>query len=91
MKKALKFKGIINKPQKNQKRNQKLKLITKTTVLVVFLLSTLTFSQMSDDWEWMNPKPQGNSIFAVDFVNDNTGYAAGDFGTMIKTNDNGAT
>ncbi len=68
-----------------------MKLITKTTVLVLFLLSTFTYSQMSDDWEWMNPKPQGNSIYAVDFVNDNTGFAAGDFGTMIKTNDNGTT
>ncbi len=41
-------------------------------------------------WKWGNPLPQGNTIRVVDF-NSGTGYAAGDFGTLLKTTDAGAT
>jgi photosystem II stability/assembly factor-like uncharacterized protein len=41
-------------------------------------------------WKWGNPLPQGNTIRVVDF-NGGTGYAAGDFGTLLKTTDAGAT
>jgi photosystem II stability/assembly factor-like uncharacterized protein len=41
-------------------------------------------------WKWGNPLPQGNTIRALDF-NGGTGYAAGDFGTLLKTTDAGAT
>ena len=39
----------------------------------------------------MNPKPQGNTLNAIDFVNDNIGYSAGAYGTIMKTIDNGVT
>jgi photosystem II stability/assembly factor-like uncharacterized protein len=41
-------------------------------------------------WSWGNPLPQGNTIRVLDF-NGGTGYAAGDFGTLLKTTDAGAT
>ena len=41
-------------------------------------------------WKWGNPLPQGNTIRVLDF-NGGTGYAAGDFGTLLKTTDAGAT
>ncbi|HEY2601995.1 MAG TPA: YCF48-related protein [Thermoleophilaceae bacterium] len=41
-------------------------------------------------WVWGNPLPQGNTIRALDF-SGGTGYAAGDFGTLLKTTDAGAT
>jgi photosystem II stability/assembly factor-like uncharacterized protein len=41
-------------------------------------------------WFWGNPQPQGNSLNAIDFAGG-TGYAAGDFGTLLKTTDNGFT
>jgi photosystem II stability/assembly factor-like uncharacterized protein len=41
-------------------------------------------------WFWGNPQPQGNTLNAIDFAGG-TGYAAGDFGTLLKTADNGAT
>jgi photosystem II stability/assembly factor-like uncharacterized protein len=41
-------------------------------------------------WNWGNPLPQGNTIRALDF-NGGTGYAAGDFGTLLRTTDAGAT
>jgi hypothetical protein len=59
----------------------------KKTLPLIILMSSLTYSQLPDNWIWMNPKPQGNSLIALDFVNDNTGYAAGFCGTVLKTTD----
>ena len=39
-------------------------------------------------WEWSNPLPQGNTLRALDFAGP-TGYAAGDFGTILRTDDGG--
>ncbi|MDX6708461.1 MAG: hypothetical protein QOI48_4307 [Solirubrobacteraceae bacterium] len=41
-------------------------------------------------WEWGNPTPQGNTLRALGFVGGR-GYAAGDFGTVLRTNDGGLT
>ncbi|MBS1870238.1 MAG: hypothetical protein JSS99_11290 [Actinobacteria bacterium] len=41
-------------------------------------------------WQWGNPLPQGNTVRAISFAGG-TGYAAGDFGTLLKTSDGGAT
>ena len=40
-------------------------------------------------WFWGNPTPQGNSLHAIEFAGS-TGYAAGDFGTLVRTTDGGA-
>jgi photosystem II stability/assembly factor-like uncharacterized protein len=39
-------------------------------------------------WKWGNPQPQGNTLNAVDFAGG-TGYAAGEFGTLLRTGDSG--
>src|SRR6187431_1301937 len=44
----------------------------------------------SSGWQWGNPLPQGNTVHAMSFVGA-TGYAAGDFGTLLRTTDGGAT
>jgi photosystem II stability/assembly factor-like uncharacterized protein len=44
----------------------------------------------SSGWQWGNPLPQGNTLRAMSFAGA-TGYAAGDFGTLLKTTDGGAT
>jgi photosystem II stability/assembly factor-like uncharacterized protein len=41
-------------------------------------------------WYWGNPLPQGNSIASIDFAGGR-GYAAGAFGTLLRTDDQGAT
>ena len=41
-------------------------------------------------WLWGAPEPQGNSLFALE-LEGATGYAAGEFGTLVRTNDGGAT
>jgi photosystem II stability/assembly factor-like uncharacterized protein len=44
----------------------------------------------SSGWQWGNPLPQGNTLHAMSFAGP-TGYAAGDFGTLLRTTDGGAT
>jgi len=41
-------------------------------------------------WFWGNPQPQGNALNGIDFAGSR-GYAAGDFGTLLRTDDAGAT
>src|SRR5437764_8586159 len=41
-------------------------------------------------WQWGNPQPQGNQLNGIDFAGG-TGYAAGNFGTLLKTTDGGQT
>lgn len=40
-------------------------------------------------WVWGDPRPQGNTLVAIDFV-EGRGYAAGAFGTLLRTDDQGA-
>ena len=44
----------------------------------------------SSGWRWGNPLPQGNTIRALSFAGGR-GYAVGDFGTLLRTDDGGAT
>jgi photosystem II stability/assembly factor-like uncharacterized protein len=44
----------------------------------------------SSGWQWGNPLPQGNRLSAMSFVGT-TGYAVGDFGTLLQTTDGGTT
>jgi len=44
----------------------------------------------SSGWQWGNPLPQGNTLRAASFAGM-TGYAAGDFGTLLKTTDGGSS
>jgi photosystem II stability/assembly factor-like uncharacterized protein len=37
-------------------------------------------------WKWGNPQPQGNTLHELDFT-AGVGYAAGAFGTLLRTND----
>jgi photosystem II stability/assembly factor-like uncharacterized protein len=40
---------------------------------------------------WLNPLPQGMNLSAVDFVDARTGWTVGDGGTILRTDDGGAT
>src|SRR5436305_14115458 len=64
------------------------------SILVASLLAAVpsgaAVSVGHSGWTWGNPLPQGNTIRVLDF-NGGTGYAAGDFGTLLKTTDAGAT
>ena len=41
-------------------------------------------------WAWGNPRPQGNELRAIDFAGGR-GYAVGEFGTIVRTDDGGST
>jgi len=58
-------------------------------LLVLFFIS-LNYNAYSQ-WFWQNPLPQGNSLNSVKFINDNTGWAVGNKGTIIKTINAGVT
>ncbi|MGZ6707356.1 MAG: WD40/YVTN/BNR-like repeat-containing protein [Solirubrobacteraceae bacterium] len=44
----------------------------------------------SSGWQWGNPLPQGNTLRSMSFAG-NDGYAAGAFGTLLRTQDGGST
>ncbi len=44
-----------------------------------------------DCWTWQNPLPKGNPLRDVFFVDAQTGWAVGDYGTILKTQNGGAT
>src|SRR3954469_5089731 len=41
-------------------------------------------------WTWGSPLPQGDTLSAIDFQGQR-GYAVGEFGTMLRTDDGGRT
>src|SRR2546423_10072751 len=41
-------------------------------------------------WNWGSPQPQGNTLQAIEFAGGR-GYAAGAFGTILRTDDGGAS
>lgn len=67
--------------------------------LVLALVALAAFAAMSaqadvtvghSGWSWGTPLPQGNTLRAVEFEGS-IGYAAGDFGTLLRSTDGGAT
>ncbi|MBK8980987.1 MAG: hypothetical protein IPM38_01415 [Ignavibacteria bacterium] len=63
------------------------KLFSITLLLSAFNVSN-SFAQSI--WQWQEPQPTGNFMWALDFIDENTGYAAGDVGTVMKTTNGGS-
>jgi photosystem II stability/assembly factor-like uncharacterized protein len=59
------------------------------TLLLISVLLVLSAGFAQAGWFWQNPKPQGNMLNSVYFVDQATGYAVGNAGTIIKTTDGG--
>jgi photosystem II stability/assembly factor-like uncharacterized protein len=51
--------------------------------------ASATGSTGSGGWVWQNPLPQGNTLNAVDFVDTGHGWAVGDNGVILATEDGG--
>ena len=60
--------------------------LKKITAYLMFLSSTLS-AQMN--LFWSHPVPTGNQLNAVKFINQQTGFAVGAAGTIIKTTNGG--
>ena len=50
----------------------------KTLLLFYILFISITYVHSQSTWFWQQPLPTGNFLYAVDFLNENTGYAAQD-------------
>jgi photosystem II stability/assembly factor-like uncharacterized protein len=65
-------------------------LTTAAVAAVAALPAGASVQVGSSGWQWGNPLPQGNTVRAMSFAGA-TGYAAGDFGTLLKTTDGGSS
>ena len=61
------------------------------TLSLIFLFNSIILSQ--GGWYWQNPYPQGNTLYSISFVSTvaDRGWAVGELGTAIYTNDGGLT
>ena len=59
------------------------------TLLTLILLFSLSSQNCFSQWQWQNPMPQGNILFGSFYLNENTGWACGDGGTIIRTTNGG--
>ncbi|MDP4116709.1 MAG: YCF48-related protein [Bacteroidota bacterium] len=57
----------------------------------LLIICHYSFSLPQNNWSWQNPVPQGNPLNSVYFVDANTGWAAGNSGTIIRTTNGGNT
>ena len=58
-----------------------------TIALILFCISTS--SDVYTQWIWRSPRPTGNDILSIKFVDETIGWAVGNCGTILKTTDGG--
>lgn len=70
-----------------------MKIAICTSCKIYILLFCILFQSAKiysqSQWQWQFPLPTGNTLNSIHFINDNTGFAAGSMGTIIKSTDNG--
>jgi photosystem II stability/assembly factor-like uncharacterized protein len=73
-------------------RRLPLALLAALAMTALFALpsSAAPVSVGHSGWYWGNPLPQGNTLRALEFAGGR-GYAAGDFGTLLRTDDGGTS
>jgi photosystem II stability/assembly factor-like uncharacterized protein len=64
--------------------------LTAVLFLLVAAPAGAAVSTNQSGWLWGAPEPQGNTLGALE-LQGTTGYAAGGFGTLLRTNDGGTT
>jgi hypothetical protein len=68
-----------------------MKVLLQALVLFFAMTGFRTSSFGDSGWQWQNPLPQGNYLYAVATPDLTTVVAAGDFGTILSTIDGGIT
>ncbi len=63
--------------------------LEKFTIIILLILSIRLFAQ--SNWQYQWTLPTTNHLFEISFPTPDTGYAVGDFGSIIKTIDKGET
>ena len=64
--------------------------LTAVLCLILAAPAGAAVSTNQSGWLWGSPEPQGNNLTSLEF-GGGTGYAAGEFGTLLRTNDGGST
>jgi photosystem II stability/assembly factor-like uncharacterized protein len=64
--------------------------LTAVLFLLIVAPAGAAVSTNQSGWLWGSPEPQGNFLTALEF-GGGTGYAAGHFGTLLRSNDGGST
>jgi photosystem II stability/assembly factor-like uncharacterized protein len=57
--------------------------------LILYIVFWVLTIQAHAQWVWQNPKPTGNDLLSIKFINQTTGWFAGRSGTIFKTTDGG--
>lgn len=57
--------------------------------IYLMLMIVLVTTAIHSKWLWQNPRPTGNDILNVKFINEQTGWFVGNCGTIFKTTDGG--
>jgi len=65
-------------------------LLSAALIAALATVAPASVTVPQSGWSWGNPSPQGNSLRSIDFVGPR-GFAAGDAGTVLRTDDGGAT
>lgn len=65
------------------------KSIATLLTLILLTFCTAQSSHSQSNWFWQQPLPSGNFLYSVDFVDEQTGYAVGTVGTVMKTTNGG--
>jgi photosystem II stability/assembly factor-like uncharacterized protein len=67
------------------------KLFTLVLLAVIVSFAIDLSAQTGQDWKWLNPTPQGNTLRYVKMWDANNWYAIGYAGTFMKTTNAGVT
>ncbi len=60
-------------------------------LLISFVIMLFFVREITAQWIWQNPLPQGNTLNDVKVFNDGSAIAVGYNGIVLKTKDNGNT
>ncbi|MCB0724367.1 MAG: T9SS type A sorting domain-containing protein [Ignavibacteriae bacterium] len=72
-------------------KNINLNIILILVVTFIIVLTKPVMSQVNNDYKWLHPKPQGNSLNWIKMWDANNWYACGAGTTFMKTSDGGNT
>jgi photosystem II stability/assembly factor-like uncharacterized protein len=64
-------------------------MLKKLILLFVSCLSISGLWAQCTTYEWINPKPQGNGLNDIFFLDKDTGYIVGNVGTILRTYNSG--
>src|SRR5574340_1112676 len=83
-------------PDEKEGSAMRLSTLVKVALCVALACSVVMISppgvseaMHSGEWHWLNPLPRGETLNAVDMVNESVSFAVGNFGCIIKTYDGG--